>query len=68
MSVVWHQTIGQDRHIAFAAKLGHETPIIPIVVIAEKNTLSPISSLRNMMGNSGYDDPRHSSHSSSLNR
>ena len=44
--------------IVFAAKLGHQSPVKPIVVIAEKHALPTISALRHLMGQTRNDQSR----------
>jgi len=58
--VIRHQAIGP--HPGHAAYTGgsHQTPVLAIVVVAEKGLLAAIAALRDMMGAARNNDPSDS--------
>jgi hypothetical protein len=66
MRMVGHQAIAPNRHSVFAAPIGHQFQVGRIVSVVEKCLLSPIASLRYMMGHTRNDQSRQPRHARNL--
>ncbi len=55
MDMIWHQTRAPNQYVELSAPLGHQGQVSLIVFIAEKSLHPPISTLSQVVRNTGRD-------------
>ena len=66
MNVVLHQAVSPDIYAEMRAPLRHQRHIAPIIIIPEKCSLAPVTSLRDVVGQPRHYDPGYPCHSAML--